>query len=62
MNEKDILINTCPSPSYPVLGSHIGIQIKHKLTGIVVRSIDKNSQFKNKQEAIEMLKLELVKE
>jgi protein subunit release factor A len=62
MNEKDILINTCPSPNDPVLGSHIGIQIKHKLTGIVVRSIDKNSQFKNKQEAIEMLKLELVKE
>lgn len=61
MNEEDILINTCPSPKDPVLGSHIGIQIKHKLTGIVVRSIHKNSQFKNKQEAIEMMISELKK-
>lgn len=58
---SDVEITTCKSPHDPAIGAHVGIKIKHKPSNIVVISVDKSNQYANKTEAIEKLKLELVK-
>ena len=62
MNEKDLIIDTCWSPNDPVVGAHIGIQIRHRPSKIVVKSVKMKTQHENRLEAMEKLKLELVKE
>lgn len=62
MNEKELIIDTCSSPNDPVVGAYVGIQIRHNPSKIVVKSVKMKTQHENRLEAMEKLKLELVKE
>ena len=62
MNEKDLIIITCSSPNDPIVGAHVGIQIRHVPSKIVVKSVKMKTQHENRLEAMEKLKFELVKE
>tara|TARA_R110001583_G_scaffold182313_1_gene340027 strand:+ start:5863 stop:6171 length:309 start_codon:yes stop_codon:yes gene_type:complete len=62
MNDKNLIINTCSSPNDPIVGAHVGIQIRHVPSKIVVKSVKMKTQHENRLEAMEKLKFELVKE
>lgn len=60
-NHSDLEITTCKSHHDPAIGEHVGIQIRHKPSDILVKSVDETTQYANKLAAIELLQLELVK-
>mgnify|MGYP003642511591 CR=1 FL=1 len=61
MTRKDIVITLCESHKTIYAGVHVGVQIKHIETNIIVKSINHVSQHMNKLEALKMLKEELFK-
>ena len=59
---EELAIRVCVSPNSMIGSAHVGIEIAHKVTGIKVKSTEHKTQHQNKLNAIEALKLALVKE
>jgi protein subunit release factor A len=59
IDREGIEISLCESHRTMHLGAHVGGQIKHVETNIIVKSINHASQHFNKLEALEMLNKEL---
>jgi protein subunit release factor A len=51
-DKEDIEISLCESYQTMHLGVHVGVQIKHIETNIIVKSINHGSQHFNKLEAL----------
>jgi protein subunit release factor A len=58
-SEVEILI--CYSTMSPIGGAEVGVEIKHIGTGIIVRSVELRTQYKNKLAALELLAERLLK-
>ncbi len=59
---EELAIRVCESPNSLSGSAHVGIEITHKATGIKVKSTEHKTQHQNKLNAIEALKLALVKQ
>lgn len=53
-------IEVIPSPNDPGVGAHVGVRIRHKIQNLTAESTSKRTQYTNKLNAIEMLKMQLV--
>lgn len=62
MNNEDLEIEIIPSPNDPIVGAHVGIKIRHKTLGLKAESTSEKTQYANKLNAIENLKMQHVKE
>lgn len=59
MKMEDFEYTTCSSPNDPTVGAHIGVQITHTRSGVVVSSIAEKTQYSNKKVALKKLEAEL---
>lgn len=59
---EELAIKVCESPNSMSGSAHVRIEITHKATGIKVKSTEYTTQHENKLNAIEALKLGLVKQ
>lgn len=62
IKEKDLTFKLCSSPNSPFLGAEVGVEITHKPTGLTVKSVDQNSQYQNKLQALKLLEEKLLKQ
>ncbi len=59
---SDLVIKLCPSSNTPFLGAEVGVEIKHIPTGLVVKSVDRRSQYQNKKQALKQMEKELLRQ
>ncbi|MGK0236285.1 MAG: protein subunit release factor A [Psychroserpens sp.] len=62
MDESGLAISICKGDHSHVGSTEVGVKITHKETGVTVYSLKESSQHKNKLMALELLKMELVKQ
>ena len=62
MNERELEFEIIPSPHDPSLGVSVGVLVKYGSTNITAKSTSKKTQYANKVQAIEKLKVLLLKE
>jgi len=62
MDENDIEITICKGDYSHIGSAEVGVKLVHRPTNITVYSLKKKSQYANKVIALELLKLELVKQ
>lgn len=60
MDYNELEIEVIPSPHDPVIGAHVGVRIRHKTAGLTAESSSETTQYANKRNALEMLKMQLV--
>ncbi len=60
MDDNELEMEVIPSPHDPVVGAHVGVRIRHKKSGLTVESSSETTQYANKRNALEMLKMQLV--
>lgn len=60
MDDNELQIEVIPSPHDPVVGAHVGVRIRHKVSGLTAESSSEATQYANKRNALEMLKMQLV--
>lgn len=61
MDDNELEIEVIPSPHDPVVGAHVGVRIRHKISGLTAESSSEATQYANKLNALETLKMQLVK-
>jgi hypothetical protein len=61
MDDNELDIEVISSPHDPVVGAHVGGRIRHKTSGLTAESSFEATQYANKLNALEMLKMQLVK-
>lgn len=59
MDDNELEIETIPSPHDPVVGAHVGVRIRHKVSGLAAESSSEATQYANKRSALERLKMQL---
>ena len=59
MDDNELQIEVIPSPHDPVVGAHVGVRIRHKVSGLTAESSSEKTQYANKRNALEMLKVQL---
>lgn len=59
MDDNELDIEVIPSPHDPVVGAHVGVRIRHKISGLTAESSSEATQYANKRKALEMLKMQL---
>lgn len=59
MDDNELEIEVIPSPHDPVVGVHVGVRIWHKVSGLTAESSSETTQYANKRNALEMLKIQL---
>lgn len=62
MNEQELKFEIIPSPHDPRLGASVGVRVSYGSINIAAESTLKKTQYANKVEAVEMLKMLVVKE
>lgn len=60
MDDNELEIEVIPSLHDPVVGAHVGVRIQHKVSGLTADSSSETTQYANKRNALEMLKMQLV--
>jgi protein subunit release factor A len=60
MDYHELDIEVIPSPHDPVIGAHVGVRIQHKVSGLTAESSSETTQYANKRNTLEMLKMQLV--
>ena len=60
MDDNELEIEVIPSPHDPAIGAHVGVRIRHKISGLTAQSSSEATQYANKRYALEMLKMQLV--
>ncbi|WP_152342907.1 hypothetical protein [Rheinheimera sp. KL1] len=60
MDDNELEIEVIPSLHDPVVGAHVGVRIRHKTSGLTAESSSETTQYANKQNALETLKMQLV--
>lgn len=53
-------IEVIPSPNDPGVGAHVGVRVRHKILNLTAESTSKRTQYANKLNAMEMLKMQLL--
>ncbi len=61
MDDNELDIEVIPSSHDPVAGAHVGVRIRHKTSGLTAESSSETTQYANKLNALETLKIQLVK-
>lgn len=61
MDDNELEIEVIPSPHDPVVGAHVGVRIRHKISGLTAESSSETTQYANKRNALDKLKMQLVK-
>lgn len=59
MDDNELEIEVIPSPHDPVIGAHVGVRIRHKISGLTAESSSETTQYANKRNALETLKVQL---
>jgi protein subunit release factor A len=59
MDDNELEIEVIPSPHDPVVGAHVGVRIRHKTSGLTAESSSETTQYANKRNTLEMLKIQL---
>jgi len=59
MDDNELDIEVIPSPHDPAIGAHVGVRIRHDKSGLTVDSSSETTQYANKRNALEMLKVQL---
>jgi|GEM_PF-1674532 len=60
MDSNEFKIEVIPSPNDPCVGAHVGVRIRHKTLDLTAESTSKCTQYANKLNAMEMLKMQLL--
>jgi protein subunit release factor A len=60
MDSNDLEIDIIPSPNDPCVGAHVGVRIRHKMLDLTAESTSKRTQYANKLNAMDMLKMQLM--
>ncbi|MBU0914504.1 MAG: hypothetical protein KKF22_18400 [Gammaproteobacteria bacterium] len=60
MDDNELEIEVIPSPHDPVVGAHVGVRIRHKISGLTAESSSETTQYANKRNALDKLKMQLV--
>lgn len=60
MDDNELEIEVIASPNDPDVGAHVGVRIRHKVSGLTAESSSETTQYANKRNALEMLKMQLV--
>lgn len=60
MDDNELDIEVIPSPHDPDVGAHVGIRIRHKVSGLTAESSSEATQYANRLKAMDMLKMQLM--
>ena len=60
MDDNEIQIEVIPSPHDPDVGAHVGVRIRHKVSGLTAESSSEATQYANRLKAMDMLKMQLM--